>query len=203
MNASRKRIIAGRHFLNLLLHLRTILLQDAVFLKDAHPNHPIFQHAIFRSPEFVQFADRLRQAATTSIDSTTATFQYVAAEVANAIRTTTHALEGRMNTLGVTIANGFQRTQELIESRLLHQDGINRNVEARQTYLQETANSITRIIATVANSPDVQQIVRNAQAQNPPNSPSPANGHDTLPVVVPADPPAFEMDRSIVTAEDA
>lgn len=121
MNTLRKRIIAGRHFLTLVLHLRTILLQDAVFLMEAHPKHPIFRHAVFRSSEFSLFAGRLRAAATSSIDPTTAAFQYVAPEVANAIRTTATALEGRMNVLGTTIENGFLRVQELVEGRIVHQ----------------------------------------------------------------------------------
>ena len=128
MDATHSKVITGRHFLKLLLHLRSVLLQDAVFLLETHPNNPIFRHPIFHSPEFVHFSSRLREAATTSIDPTTAAFQYVAPEVANAIRSTTNALEGRLNIIDTTMNNvatavqqGFNRNQENFEAFLLGQ----------------------------------------------------------------------------------
>ena len=43
-----------------LVHImRSIILQDAVFLMKIYPNHEVFQHEIFSSEAFVAFSERL------------------------------------------------------------------------------------------------------------------------------------------------
>ncbi|KAI9486775.1 MAG: hypothetical protein EXX96DRAFT_627263 [Benjaminiella poitrasii] len=54
-------------FLKLLMEFRTILLQDAVILKQMVPSHELFQNEIFQSSEFQSFAEEL----TRTIDSAT------------------------------------------------------------------------------------------------------------------------------------
>jgi hypothetical protein len=50
--------MAAGAFLELLEWLREVLLQDAVFLREYYPNHPIFQESVFRCSEFEAFAGR-------------------------------------------------------------------------------------------------------------------------------------------------
>ena len=59
--------ICGEGFLKLLVELRTIILQDAVFFKQLVPDHEIFSHEIFQCEEFTTFADELNR----TINSTT------------------------------------------------------------------------------------------------------------------------------------
>ncbi|KAM4062434.1 centromere DNA-binding protein complex CBF3 subunit, domain 2 domain-containing protein [Hirsutella rhossiliensis] len=44
--------MAAGAFLELLEWLREVLLQDAVFLRESYPDHPIFQDPVFSCPEF-------------------------------------------------------------------------------------------------------------------------------------------------------
>jgi Centromere DNA-binding protein complex CBF3 subunit, domain 2 len=47
--------LAGQGFLRLLQHLRTILIQDSVLLRRDFPTHPIFQHQVFATSEYLAF----------------------------------------------------------------------------------------------------------------------------------------------------
>lgn len=59
--------ICGEGFLKLLVELRVVILQDAVFLKQLTSDHEMFQHEIFQSEEFCSFAEELNRC----INSTT------------------------------------------------------------------------------------------------------------------------------------
>jgi hypothetical protein len=61
------RTISGQAFLRLLVELRIIILQDAVLLKDDFPDHPLFLHEIFQSPEYKAFADESLAAINASV----------------------------------------------------------------------------------------------------------------------------------------
>lgn len=53
--------MAGQYFLRLLRYLRSVLLQDAAVLIEKYPHNPAFQHPIFSSELFIQFAADLRR----------------------------------------------------------------------------------------------------------------------------------------------
>ncbi|KAG2212224.1 hypothetical protein INT45_008091 [Circinella minor] len=59
--------ICGEGFLKLLVELRNIILQDAVFFKQLVPDHEIFSHEVFQCEEFTTFAEELNR----TINSTT------------------------------------------------------------------------------------------------------------------------------------
>jgi Centromere DNA-binding protein complex CBF3 subunit, domain 2 len=52
--------IAQRSFMGLLRWFRIIILQDAVFLREKFPGSPLWNHYIFRLPQFEDFASRLK-----------------------------------------------------------------------------------------------------------------------------------------------
>ena len=52
--------MAAGAFLELLEWFREVLLQDAVFLRESYPDHPIFQDPVFSCPEFAGFASKVR-----------------------------------------------------------------------------------------------------------------------------------------------
>ncbi|XP_044715315.1 transcriptional activator of glycolytic enzymes domain-containing protein [Hirsutella rhossiliensis] len=55
--------------------LREVLLQDAVFLRESYPDHPIFQDPVFSCPEFEAFASKVQDTCTRDHeDSHTTTF---------------------------------------------------------------------------------------------------------------------------------
>jgi hypothetical protein len=53
------RIICGQAFLNLLKKMRTILIQDAVFLRVDYPHNPILSNSLFQEPDFLQYESTL------------------------------------------------------------------------------------------------------------------------------------------------
>jgi len=54
--------LAAGAFIELLLWLRKVLLQDAVFMREEFPPHPIFRHPLFSQPAFEAFATAVRGA---------------------------------------------------------------------------------------------------------------------------------------------
>jgi hypothetical protein len=52
--------MAAERFLEFLVWCREVLLQDCAFLIEAHPCHPIAKHSLFKSKEYVEFADKVR-----------------------------------------------------------------------------------------------------------------------------------------------
>lgn len=76
--------MAAGGFLTLLIQMRTILLQDAVVLKQNFPDHVLLQHTIFRSQNFVDYENEVLQSLGTE-DPTNPTLRQVVPEVAAAI----------------------------------------------------------------------------------------------------------------------
>ncbi|KAM4058368.1 transcriptional activator of glycolytic enzymes domain-containing protein [Hirsutella rhossiliensis] len=67
--------MAAGAFLELLEWLREVLLQDAVFLRESYPDHPIFQDPVFSCPEFEAFVSKVQDTCTRDHeDSHTTTF---------------------------------------------------------------------------------------------------------------------------------
>ena len=62
--------IAAGGFFQLLLQLRTVILQDSVLLRHEFPIHPIWNHFIFSYEEYYDFAGRLEAAMAQSPDPT-------------------------------------------------------------------------------------------------------------------------------------
>ncbi|KAM4055758.1 centromere DNA-binding protein complex CBF3 subunit, domain 2 domain-containing protein [Hirsutella rhossiliensis] len=75
-------------FLELLEWLREVLLQDAVFLRESYPDHPIFQDPVFSCPEFEAFASKVQDTCTRDHeDSHTTVIQKAIPVVAEKLRT--------------------------------------------------------------------------------------------------------------------
>jgi hypothetical protein len=62
----QSKSLAARGFIRLLLRLRRIILQDSVFLKQTHPNHFLFRHAVFSSPAYDRYAARVLEVVNTA-----------------------------------------------------------------------------------------------------------------------------------------
>ena len=59
-NGPNLQDIAQRSFMELLHWFRIIILQDVVFIRDKFPDSPLWNHHIFRLPQFEEFATRLK-----------------------------------------------------------------------------------------------------------------------------------------------
>jgi hypothetical protein len=57
----QKRTIAAHGFLNLLLKLRRVLLQDCAFLQERHPDNLLLKHDIFQSDAYKAYAEQVIQ----------------------------------------------------------------------------------------------------------------------------------------------
>jgi hypothetical protein len=58
--------IATDGFIMLMILLRTVFLQDSVFLKDAFPNLFIWNHSLFQTQQYLEFAATLKDSVETS-----------------------------------------------------------------------------------------------------------------------------------------
>ena len=52
--------VSAYGFTGLVRMLRTALIQDSVFLMEAMPGHPIWEHAVFQSEVYKAFANTMR-----------------------------------------------------------------------------------------------------------------------------------------------
>ncbi|KJZ69402.1 hypothetical protein HIM_11218 [Hirsutella minnesotensis 3608] len=80
--------MAAGAFLELMEWLREVLLQDAVFLRESYPDHPLFQDPVFSCPEFAAFASKVRGTCTRAHeDSHSTAIQKAMPVVAEKLRT--------------------------------------------------------------------------------------------------------------------
>ncbi|KJZ68994.1 hypothetical protein HIM_11610 [Hirsutella minnesotensis 3608] len=80
--------MAAGAFLELMEWLREVLLQDAVFLRESYPDHPLFQDPVFSCPEFAAFASKVRGTCTRAReDSHSTAIQKAMPVVAEKLRT--------------------------------------------------------------------------------------------------------------------
>jgi hypothetical protein len=78
---------AAGAFFELVEWLRDVFLQDAVILQERFPKHVIFTHALFHTPQWQEFAVRLREIHnTTAIDDHAAQAEKLAPHVASGMR---------------------------------------------------------------------------------------------------------------------
>lgn len=91
-----------KNFLNLLLELRTILLQDAAVLQAKYPDLHLWKYAPFNSPIFLEFS----QASTSIIENAEAEARH---QLESLPETVTRSMQGILETMSV------QRRQEQIE----------------------------------------------------------------------------------------
>ncbi|KJZ70168.1 hypothetical protein HIM_10428 [Hirsutella minnesotensis 3608] len=65
--------MAAGAFLELMEWLREVLLQDAVFLRESYPDHPLFQDPVFACPVFAAFAGKVRNTCASAHEDSHAT----------------------------------------------------------------------------------------------------------------------------------
>lgn len=124
--------MAAVHFLRMLIHFRTVILQDAVILQEKFPDHPIFRAAVFQDEGWAMFKERL----------------------STAMATTANPLYSRLETIAPTIHSGLQGltqetrrlngTQAQILERIEEGFQTLTSSEQRQTELQRSINLIIR-----------------------------------------------------------
>lgn len=58
-SARKPKDLAGTGTVNLLVYLREVVLQDSAFLIDRYPGSPVWNHPVFRHPEYRPFTRRV------------------------------------------------------------------------------------------------------------------------------------------------
>jgi hypothetical protein len=78
--------IAQRSFMELLRWFRSIILQDIVFLRDKFPDSSLWNHYIFKLPQFEEFAMRLKIEARDSDEPRMASISRVLPHIAHVLQ---------------------------------------------------------------------------------------------------------------------
>ena len=52
---------SAKNFLENLMWLKVVFLQDSAILQQQYPEFPVFHHAVFRSPEWAPFAQEVQE----------------------------------------------------------------------------------------------------------------------------------------------
>lgn len=98
-------------FLDLLVWLRQVLLQDSVFLRKEYPGHPMFQDPIFVDPEYLLFAADLEAACQISVeDSRQVQIEKTHSLIADKLR----------DLAAAQVARDHRAHKDAIENRSLH-----------------------------------------------------------------------------------
>ncbi|KAI9088542.1 hypothetical protein DFS34DRAFT_590457 [Phlyctochytrium arcticum] len=112
----QKRIIAGKDFLILLKHLRTVIIQDSVFLVDTHEDHGIWLHEIFRSEEYLAYAEDLK-AAVAACPPSSQYFEVQIPVIADAMTALGNNLSTKIDT-HIQATNKMQETVDKLKKSL-------------------------------------------------------------------------------------
>jgi len=89
--------LAAQGFLKLLQQLRTVLLQDAVFLQIEMPSHSMWKHPLFQRSDFKQFAQELLQSVCTTETPYEIQLQQSVPAIADRITNTEQSLQQTMS----------------------------------------------------------------------------------------------------------
>jgi hypothetical protein len=148
--------IAGKQFLDLLVWLRTVLLQDAAILQHLFPLFPLWQHSIFCSPDWRRFADQVLVSHNTAEEPFDLRVRKVLPVLEEVVRSTREAVLARVDiraaATDLALRDGFARMNDglnalrasipeqliTVPRRLVRSDALN-------AYLAETANATSSI----------------------------------------------------------
>jgi hypothetical protein len=89
--------LAAQGFLKLLQQLRTVILQDAVFLQIEVPSHSMWKHPLFQRSDYKQFAQELLQSVHTIETPYEIQLQQSMPAIADRITNTEHNLQQTMS----------------------------------------------------------------------------------------------------------
>jgi len=124
-----QRDVATTTFMGLLLWLRIVLLQDAVFLREKFPSLPLWLHAPFNTPLFEDFAKRLRHEGLHGRDP-------IAVRIANVVPDIARQMQSQFGNL-MTMHRTCHQSNEIqvnrIETKL---DEYNASVQPLSLFMQ-------------------------------------------------------------------
>jgi hypothetical protein len=98
-------------FLNLLKKFRSVILQDSIILKVKYPQLFIWNHPVFHTDEYLNFADELRSAMETTEHPVSLSLQQVMPDMVAEVNSLKRSLEADSNVLGTKI----QRLEQKID----------------------------------------------------------------------------------------
>lgn len=130
-----ERHISGQAFINLLKWLRRVILQDAVLLQAAHPEHRIFKHPMFTSDLFRTFQSNANEIMESTVEPANMQIDQVLPGVMSAI-------QGLTDLVGI---NGTKGTQE----RRALSNEIQKNLQFLTVAAQETTRNLEPIMKFV------------------------------------------------------
>jgi hypothetical protein len=139
----QKRTIAANGFLNLLMRLRRVLLQDCAFLQQRQPDHLLLRHEIFQSDAYKSYAERVVQRSRTVQAPMDVQFQQVMPQLHSKMDTMSGVLELGMKDIHSTIDNHLADFREEMQPTL---SDIG-NVQLKQAEHQRRIGSAIGLLA--------------------------------------------------------
>ncbi|KAI3633127.1 hypothetical protein MIR68_009202 [Amoeboaphelidium protococcarum] len=86
-------------FIKLLKYMRIVVLQDAAIMQDQYPDQTLFNHALFRSQDFLHYKEQLLAARVNNLPPTELRLQQAMPELVNKIDSVGHSLHGKIDVL--------------------------------------------------------------------------------------------------------
>jgi hypothetical protein len=114
--------LAAQGFLRLLDQLRTVILQDSVFLQAEMPTHEIWSHSLFQRSDYKQFAQQLLQSVCTTSTPYEIQLRQTLPAIADRITTAENNLYQNISSNHHTIQDSLQslhsKVDDLISGRI-------------------------------------------------------------------------------------
>ncbi|KAE8227189.1 hypothetical protein CF319_g329 [Tilletia indica] len=141
-------------FLDLIVHLRTVLLQDAVFLQQLYPTLSLWSSAPFCSAEFSSWSILLRNKTASTPDPFELSLHTLTPTISNALA----SMRVDISALGSEVRRDAQDTRAVLEEMMGKLDQLMSRRSGSDVELAELENSCTTVLSRI-------QALRGTEAQ--------------------------------------
>lgn len=152
-----ERTIAADGFLALMTWLREVILQDAVFMRELYPDHPIFSDPLFCTPQFLAFAEVVKEVDQAApMESQTTIIEKAHKAMASGLRDVHHSVATAVRVIQRTerrteeIATRLDERFNTFETRVIDKvnDALNMRIELKFTPGGRHVKSMEHVLKT-------------------------------------------------------
>jgi hypothetical protein len=182
--------LAAQGFLRLLDQLRTVILQDSVFLQAEIPTHEIWDHSLFQRPDYKQFAQQLLLSVRTTSTPYEIQLRQALPAIADRITTAENNLYQNISSNHDSIQDSLQSLHSKVEDLISGRISFTVRANGSESSLEQSALAVDSVQSTVIQGIQLENI------NMLPERPQPAL------TALPAEMPSYKLSRTIKTVRE-
>jgi hypothetical protein len=190
--ATRPPGIATASFLQVMRFLKTVILQDSVLLSQQFPSSALWNHPVFRSPEYQEFRAQCQRALAEIQNPFSVQLQAVLPQVHEGLL----SLHRTVVTTSQQLSQSLEPAIRNLEARLETSEQDSRRLASLCQFLQQCSEGLSEILHS---DPLIQPIQPSSSSSPPPPSSSLPRQQDT-PTLDPV--PHYRLSRTISTVRE-